>query len=65
MENEPMESDADIELQITIYTLTQAICRGFDVPYQKAKEILNKALRDRDNNTAEISAQIFQIWKKE
>ena len=59
--HEPMESDIDIELQVTLYTLAQAICKGFGVSYYRAKEILNKAIHNRDNNTLEIATQIFHI----
>lgn len=66
MENhQNMESDIDIELQVTLYTLAQAISKGFNVSYHRAKEILNKALHNRDNNTTEIAAQIFHIESKD
>lgn len=59
--NEPMESDVDIELQVTVHTLAQAICNAFGVTYHRAKEILNKAIHNRDNNTIEIATQIYHM----
>lgn len=59
--NEPMESDIDIDLQVTIYTIAQAISKGFGVTYLRAKEILNKAIHDKNNNTIDIVTQIFHI----
>lgn len=55
------DSDRDIELQLTIYTLAQSISIAFNVTYDKAKEILNEAIHNRDNNTLEIATQIYHI----
>jgi len=55
----------DIDLQLTIYSLVEAICVGFNVDRNTAIDVVNEAMRDERLNILEIISEIFALNNNE